>query len=277
MFDNNIVLLFVQTVTESLPVSSNAHVLLTANFLNMNISSFSYLALFNLFPAFSFWFCFRKDVWNAIKSKIIFLISPLKSIKSRDFDMVYFKSIVIAVLPVLIVCLLLEILGIKIHQTLSVIAVNSMIFGTLLLWVDLIRKKESEQINEKKALLIGIMQFLSLIPGVSRMGICLTTARFCNLDRYESLKFSCITGIPILIISGAYSFLKCIYFDSPCSLPISNIFLYGFIAMLLSIIVLSVFINYIKKYTFFILGVYRILFGFLILILLHKNVINIGW
>ena len=63
-------------------------------------------------------------------------------------------------------------------------------------------KRDSEHVDVKKALLIGLAQSLAVFPGVSRSGVTLTTARFLGVSRKESARFSFLLSLPIIFIGA---------------------------------------------------------------------------
>jgi undecaprenyl-diphosphatase len=200
--------------------------------------------------------------------KILFQLvkTPSLLIREKSRSATLFRSTFLAVAPTVLLFFALAVFHVKIQQISKIIAINSIIFGFLLIVADRWGARHaSGLITEKKALLIGLLQFLSAIPGVSRLGICLTTARFLSLGRKESLMFSCLTGIPILFLAGAYSALGCFAGSQPA--PPSINFFTIILSFALGYLSLRAFIRYIENCAFVVFGVYRIVFGLFLLFL----------
>ena len=117
--------------------------------------------------------------------------------------------------------------------------------------------------NYKSALLIGMFQILSLIPGVSRSGITITAARLLNFDRFDSAKISFLLSIPTL---GAVSIfgLKNIIVSENLEFSTLNLICIA-LSFLFSLITIKYFLRYIKKFSLKLFVIYRIVLAILIL------------
>ena len=174
----------IQGITEFLPISSSSHLILISevfNFKNQNltIDVSSHIGSFLAVIVY-----FHKDIINFVENRILFL------------------KILISSLPVMTIGLVLVKTGIidKIRN-IETIAWMTIIFGVLLYLVDKfknVKKSLNNNFNYKSVIIIGCLQILSLIPGVSRSGIAITAARFLNYNRIDSAKISFFLSIPIL-------------------------------------------------------------------------------
>ena len=168
-----LILSFIQGVTEFLPVSSSSHLILVSEYLRFNEQSLSIDVSLHIGSFLAVLLYFYRDILNFFKNRFLFL------------------KIFISSLPVMVIGFFLVKFGLidKIRN-LETIAWMTLIFGLLLYLSD--RCKISKQLNEnftyKSAILIGIFQILSLIPGVSRSGIAITAARLLNFKRVDSAK-----------------------------------------------------------------------------------------
>ena len=116
----------------------------------------------------------------------------------------------------------------------------------------------------KDAIIIGLFQILSLIPGVSRSGITITAGRFLKFDRNSSIKISFFFSIPILLSITFYNITNLVESNN-INFTFNNLF--GFaLSFIFSYLTLKYFFRYIKKFNFTIFVLYRILIGILILI-----------
>ena len=170
-----LILSAIQGISEFLPVSSAAHLVLISKyyeFTNQNLLIDICLHLGSLIAVI---FYFRKDLLSFIKNKI-FLI-----------------KILVGTIPIIPVGYMLYQTGLINHlRSLEVIGWMSLIFGIFLYVSDKskITKKIDANFNNKSAIFIGLFQVLALIPGVSRSGITITSGRLLGFDRFDSAKIS---------------------------------------------------------------------------------------
>ena len=187
-----IILSAIQGVTEFIPISSSAHLILVSEYFEFNNLGLTLDVSLHLGSLLAIIFYFRKDVFNFVKNENIFL------------------KVLISSVPTLLVGYLL------IHYSLidylrgyKLIGWTTIIFGILLYFSDLKKKTSSIKNNYKlkTALIIGFFQILSLVPGVSRSGITITGARFFGFSRVDSVKISFLMSIPVLAVITIYNFV----------------------------------------------------------------------
>ena len=247
-----LILSAIQGIFEFLPVSSAAHLILVSKYYQFNNQHLLIDICLHLGSLLAIIFYFRKDLFNIIKNKN-FLI-----------------KIIIGTIPIIPV-------GYILYQTeiinelrnLEVVGWMSLIFGILLYLSDKsgISKKIDKDFSNKSAIIIGLFQVLSLVPGVSRSGITITSGRMLGFSRYESAKISFFLSIPTLTaasILGTYN----IYGEDSAELNflaiIAVIFSFAF-----SYISISLFLKFIKKFTLNVFLVYRIIFSLFILAVVY--------
>lgn len=242
------ILSLVQGVTEFLPISSSSHLILLSNYFNFQNQSLSIDVSLHVGSFLAIIFYFKKDIIEFYKNKILFF------------------KIFISSLPVMIVgYFLVELDIIDKLRNLKIIALTTFIFGILLYVSD--RFKSNNSINEhftlKSAIFIGLLQILSLVPGVSRSGIAITAARLLNFKRLDSVKISFLLSIPIL---GAVSIfgLQDIISNENLSLTRFNLLSIG-LSFFFSLITIKYFLTYIKKFDLSIFVYYRVFLGFLLI------------
>ena len=245
-----LILSFIQGVTEFLPVSSSSHLILVSEYLRFNEQSLSIDVSLHIGSFLAVLLYFYKDILNFFKNRFLFL------------------KIFISSLPVLVIgFFLVKFELIDKIRNLETIAWMTLIFGLLLYLSD--RCKISKQLNEnftyKSAILIGIFQILSLIPGVSRSGIAITAARLLNFKRVDSAKISFLISIPIL---GAVSFFgfKNLVLLKDINLIKLNLFSI-FLSFIFSLITIRYFLKYINKFNLNLFVYYRVLLGLILIYL----------
>ena len=191
-----LILSIIQGLFEFLPVSSAAHLILVSNyysFVNQNILIDICLHLGSLLAVV---FYFRNDLFSFVKNRS-FLI-----------------KILIGTIPILPAGYILYQTGlINQLRNLELIGWMSLFFGILLYISDKskVTKKIEKEFSNKSAIFIGIFQVLSLIPGVSRSGITITSGRLLGFDRLDSAKISFLLSVPTLAAAsllGIYDIYK---------------------------------------------------------------------
>jgi len=150
---------------------------------------------------------FRKDVGGIISGFFDLLGRKLNTNSALALNLI------IATPPALALGFFLSELGyMETLRSPLLIAFMTIVFGVLL-WVSDIKGKEektTEDLTWKGATLMGFAQALALIPGTSRSGITMTAARFMNMTRVESARFSMLMSLPIIGAGGLFALLKLI-------------------------------------------------------------------
>ena len=247
-----IILSLIQGVTEFLPISSSSHLIIVSEYLEFNNRNLEFDVSLHIGSFLAVIVFFRKDIFNFVQNKDLFL------------------KILIASLPVMIAgYLLIRLNLIDQIRNIKAIGWTTLIFGILLYLSDRseIKNKINSNFTLKSAVLIGFLQILSLIPGVSRSGISITGARMLKFNRFDSAKISFLLSIPTLAavsIFGLNNLLKSESFKFSYLIILSIIFSYLF-----SYITIKYFLNYIKKSSLNIFVIYRILLGLILLILAY--------
>ena len=197
-------------------------------------------------------FYFRNDLFNFIKNKS-FLI-----------------KILIGTLPIIPVGYIFYQTGlIDQLRSLEVIAWTSLIFGILLYISDRSKdtKKITTEFDNKSAIIIGLFQVLSLIPGVSRSGITITSGRLLGFSRFDSAKISFFLSIPTLAAASVLGIYN-IYKEESAELNFLAIIAVIF-SSIFSYFTIMIFLNFIKKFSLNIFIIYRIIISLLILSIVY--------
>ena len=243
-----LILSLIQGISEFLPVSSAAHLVLVSKFYNFINQSLLIDICLHLGSLIAIILYFRNDLLNFIQNKN-FLI-----------------KILIGTIPIIPVgYILYQTKLIEQFRNLEVIGWTSLIFGILLYISDKskITKKINDNFTNKSAIFIGLFQVLALIPGVSRSGITITSGRFLGFDRFDSAKISFFLSIPTLTAAsllGTYN----IYKEGSAELNFLAIIAVIF-SFIFSYITIALFFSFIKKFSLNIFIIYRIIISLLIL------------
>ena len=244
-----LILSLVQGITEFLPISSSSHLILISKYLNFDSQSLSIDVSLHIGSFLAVIFYFYKDIINFYENKILFL------------------KIFVSSIPVMVVGFFLIKSGaVEKIRSIEIIAWTTLIFGFLLYISDKfeLKKNIKNDFNLKSAIIIGLLQISSLIPGVSRSGIAITAARFLSFDRSEAAKISFLISIPIL---GAVSIfgLKNLIFSESIEFTKLNL-ISIIISFIFSFLTIKYFIRYVKKFSLNIFVYYRVLLGFVLII-----------
>ena len=247
-----IVLSLIQGITEFLPISSSSHLIIVSEYLEFNNKNLEIDVSLHIGSFLAVIVFFRKDIFNFVQNKDLFL------------------KILIGSLPVMIAgYLLVRFNFIDQIRNIKVIGWTTLIFGVLLYLSDRsgIKKKINSNFTLTSAILIGFLQILSLVPGVSRSGIAITGARALKFNRYDSAKISFLLSIPTLAAVSIFelkNLVKSENFNFSFLIMISIIF-----SFLFSLITIKYFLKYIKTFSLNIFVIYRVFLGIGLLVLAY--------
>ena len=246
-----VVLSLIQGVSEFLPISSSAHLIIVSSLYEFKSSSLLIDVSLHLGSLLAIIFFFRKELFNIRNNHKLLLL------------------IIIGSIPLVIVGYFLHSTGfIYLLRDMKIIAWTTLVFGILLYFADQNRfdKKMSSDLNFKTIFYIGLFQTLALIPGVSRAGITITIARLLKFNRYDSSKISFLLAIPALAGASVLS-LKNILdqsfdFNYFILLSITLSFLFSYFTV-------NFFLKYISKFSLNIFIIYRILIALFLFIIIY--------
>ena len=246
-----LILSAVQGISEFLPISSSAHLILVSNFYDLKTGSLLIDISLHLGSLVAIIFYFRKDLLDLKKNKKLLQLIVLGSIPLIVFGYALYSTELIYLL-----------------RNLKVIAWTTLIFGIILFFADQQKfdKNISSNLNIKSIIFIGFFQILALIPGVSRAGITLTAARFLKFNRVDSTKISFLLSIPALTGASFLGLKNAI--NQP--LEINYLIIVSIVlSFLFSYITVKFFLNYINKFSLNIFVIYRIFIAAILFLILY--------
>ncbi len=246
-----IFLAFVQGISEFIPVSSSAHLVIFSEFLNFNGQSLIFDVGLHLGSLIAIIFFFRNDLLKIKNNKKLL------------------KLIIIGSLPLIIFGYYFISFGIiNILRNIEVIGWSTLVFGLLLYYADSFKvaRNLDKDLNTKNILIIGMMQVLSLMPGVSRSGIIITVGRLLNFNREDSVKISFFLSIPALLGASIISIKDVTNesFEFNILLLISIL-----ISFIFSYLTIKFLLIYVQKFSMKIFVVYRIILSFFIFFIIY--------
>ncbi|MCZ4297454.1 undecaprenyl-diphosphate phosphatase [Henriciella marina] len=264
-----VIISIVQGISEWLPISSSAHVLLTANIFGVSgedelmVNAMAHLG--TLFALFAF---FWRDTGRVVKGSFELVGIGRENGRLTDGGKLALL-ILVATPPALLAGLAHELVpGLDVLRSAYVIAGTTIVFGLLLWWADVKgpRHRTEADMTLRDGVLIGLAQALAMIPGVSRSGVTMTAARALGLSRTEAARFGMLCGAPVLLIAGSYACLKLATADAgEVTVPLSDGLIVAglsFVTAFASIWALMALLN---RMSFLPFVIYRVLLGIAIL------------
>jgi len=253
----SIILGIIEGLTEFIPVSSTAHLLIS-----------SYLIDFNTIQNDLFEIVIQLGAILAIcvvyKEKILNTVINIKDKKSQKFSL----NLIISFLPAAILGLLFHDFIKKMFFSNYSIAIALILGGLAMLIFD--KKDENlkstniDEVTPKQALLIGIFQALAMIPGTSRSGSTIIGGLISGLNRKTATEFSFFLAIPTIAAATFYDLFKNL---DGLNYDHIQLILIGLVSSFLSaLIVIKWFISFVSKNSFFVFAIYRIIIGIIILL-----------
>ncbi len=249
----------IEGLTEFIPVSSTAHLLIASKIINFqSISNNIFEVVIQLGAILAICVLYRKKIFD--------LIFKIKERSQQKFIL----NVTLAFLPAAVI-------GVAIHDLIktylfssSVIAIALIVGGILMIIIDRNPKEQNSKITDldeitpKTAFFIGLFQCIAMIPGTSRSGATIIGGLLLGLGRKTATEFSFFLAIPTIAGASVYDFFK-----NSSELTSSNLYLIliGLVVSFLSaLFVIKWFINFVSKHSFVSFGIYRIIIGILVLL-----------
>ena len=246
-----LILSIIQGISEFIPVSSSAHLLIISRLSDFNVSNLQLDISLHLGSLLAIILFFRKELINIINNKNIFLLIILGSIPLVIVGYIFYSTNLI-----------------EQFRNLKVVAWTTLIFGILLYFSDKfeLKNKISSELNIKSIIIIGLFQILAIIPGVSRSGIVITASRFLKFDRVESSKIAFYLSIPALAGASVLGF-KDVIDDQ---INFDTIFIFSTLAsFLFSYFTIKYFLIYVKMFSLSFFVIYRIVLSIILFSIIY--------
>ncbi len=268
----SIILGIIEGLTEFIPVSSTGHLIIADHFLQFKeaLQSTDKAELFEIViqlgAILAVGFLYRRDLWRAINA------SSTSSDPGRMRTHLF-----VAFLPVAII-------GFFLHSTITkylfsplTVSISLIIGGIIIVYVESFisvhrQKTELKTMTIKDALIVGFSQVLSLIPGVSRSGATIIGGMSGGMTRPAATEFSFLLSFPVMIAATMYDLFK---HRDLLSTDMYSILGIGFlVAFITALAVVRWLVKYVRTHSFTGFGIYRIIFGGLVLILWLQGWLN---
>jgi len=263
----------IQGLTEFLPISSTAHLLVARQLLGHANPRDAFTTAIQLGTLVAVFVYFRSDLFRMC-------LAVLMDLRSRRFastaDSRLFWMMALATLPVVVCGFAFKGFIKKSLYDTWVIATAAIAFAILLLVAELVSRRktgrEEREVTWRDALLVGLFQTLALIPGASRSGVTITAGLFAGLSRPAAARLSFLLSLPSILGAGLYDGYKERHELFQSNADVLNLIVGATVAGIVGYFSIAWLIGFLKRYSTYGFIVYRILLGLLIFGLLAR-----GW
>lgn len=256
-----VVLGIVQGITEWLPVSSTGHMILVDEFIKLNFST-TFINTFLVVIQFGSILAVLLIFFNKLNP---FDKEKTPAQKNETIDL--WIKVIIAIIPSGIIGVLFEDKIDALFFNSTVVAIALIVYGIIMIMLENRNKKPKynnfKDVTYKLAFAIGIFQCLALIPGTSRSGSTIIGAVLLGTSRFVAAEFSFFMAIPTMLGASALKLLKTGFAFTGFEWLI--LLIGSVVAFLVSVVVIKLFMDYIKKHDFKPFGYYRIVLGIIVL------------
>ena len=264
-----LILGIIQGLTEFLPISSSAHILIVSTLAGWGDPGAAFTAVTQLGTETAVLVYFRRDIWRIITTWTRSLYTPeLRG--NIDARMGWY--VIVGTIPI-------GFFGFTFSDQIETAARNLYLVATVLIVFGLVlgaadrwgkQDKTLDDLTIKTGLIYGFGQALALIPGVSRSGATISTGRILGFDRPSATRYAFLLAIPAVVISGLYEALK---IGDDKNVSWGPTILATIVAFFVGYAVISWLIRYVSHGSFLPFVIYRIALGTLVLVLLGTGVI----
>jgi len=256
-----IILAIIQGLTEFLPISSSAHLILVSDLLDWSDQGIAFDVALHLGTLLAVLYYFRAEISDMLKAK--HFTSMDNAINSQ------LGIIVISTLPIILVGGLFNDFVTENLRTSMVIALASIFFGIILYLADTNQQQRSQAVNLslKLGLIIGLFQVLALIPGTSRSGITIAAGLFLGLSRVEASRFSFLLAIPVIIAASVLQSYE-LFTNDQININYMNFILGIAISSFVAFLTIQWFLELVSKIGMLPFVIYRVLLGLIIILII---------
>lgn len=249
-----IILAIIEGITEFLPISSTGHMIIASSM--MGISADEFTKLFTI--------CIQ---FGAILSVVVLYWK-------RFFTSIeFYIKLLVAFIPAAVIGLLFSKKIDMLLESPLVVAINLVIGGIVLLFVDNYFNKstiDDTNISYPKALKIGFFQCIAMMPGVSRSAATIIGGLYQGMTRKAAAEFSFFLAVPTMLAATGYKLLK--GYEHIRSEHINLLIIGNVVAFIVAIIAIKFLIGVLTKYGFKFFGYYRIVLGLAIIVLILMGI-----
>lgn len=258
----SIIIGIVEGVTEFIPISSTGHMIITEKLLGLKEDEF--VKMFTI----------------AIQLGAILAVVVLYWKKFFDFKNLHFYfKLIIGVIPAILLGLLFSNKIDELLESTTTVAWALLLGGIVLIFIDKFFNhpviKSEKQVSYGKSFIIGIWQCLAMIPGVSRSAASIIGGMQQKLTRSAAAEFSFFLAVPTMVAATGYKLYKHFHNNGGFSHEEIKLLLIGnIVAFVVAMLAIKFFIEFLKKHGFRIWGIYRVIIGVVLLVLIYTGYIQ---
>lgn len=253
----SLILAVIQGLTEFLPVSSSAHLILPAQLLGWADQGLAFDVAVHVGSLFAVLAYFRRDLWQLALGSWCWL-----RYREQANQALMVVWLIMATIPAGIAGLLLDGWVEQELRSVTVIAVATLVFGLLLGVADRVGRGVAE-LDSGRVLVIGLAQALAIIPGTSRSGITMTAGLLCGLSRDAAARFSFLMSIPIIAAAGLLKSMDLAAANVP--VPWLNLALAAIVSGVTAYLCIGWFLRLLERIGFMPFVIYRCVLGCILL------------
>lgn len=254
-----VIIAIVEGITEFLPISSTGHMIITSSLLGIHTDPFT------------------KTFEIAVQLGAILAVVVLYWRKFFDFKRwQFYIKLIVAVIPALALGFLFSDYVDQMLESPLTVAITLLVGGIFLLFIDKLFSTHTidreEDISFSRAFVIGIWQCLAMIPGVSRSAASIIGGMQQKLTRRLAAEFSFFLAVPTMMAATGYKLLK--EYKNIDSEQVKLLVVGNVVAFIVAILAIKFFIGFLQKHGFRLFGIYRIIAGIVLLILIWQGYIS---
>jgi undecaprenyl-diphosphatase len=258
----SIIISIVEGLTEFIPVSSTGHMIIAEKL--MNVPDDSFTKMFTVAIQL-----------GAILAVVVLYFRKFFNFSRPDF----YLKLIVGVLPALLIGFLLSDKIDELLESTTAVAISLLLGGMVLIFIDNMFRNPTihseKETTYKNALLIGLWQCIAMIPGVSRSAASIIGGMQQKLTRSAAAEFSFFLAVPTMLAATVYKLYKH-YSDTGgfTSEEIRLLAIGNIVAFIVALLAIKFFITFLKRYGFRIWGIYRIIIGIILLIMVNNGSIK---
>ncbi|MEQ5836957.1 undecaprenyl-diphosphate phosphatase [Marinobacter sp. NFXS9] len=254
-------LAIIQGLTEFLPISSSAHLILPSQVLGWSDQGLGFDVAVHVGTLLAVVWYFRQDVMRLTGA---WFSDTAHRRLTEDSRLAW--AIIVATIPAGLAGIALEhVIETQLRSAL-VIAIATIGFGVVLWWADVAGKREKglPSLGWRDAVLIGLAQALALIPGTSRSGITMTAALFLGYQRDAAARFSFLLSIPLIIAAGLLKSIELAQTGTESQW--ADVLIGAGVSFVSALLCIHLFLRFLEKLGFLPYVIYRLLLGAVLLL-----------
>ena len=258
----SIIIAIIEGITEFIPISSTGHMIITEKLISVPDDAFTKVFTIAI-------------QLGAILSVVVLYAKQFFDFKKLEF----YLKLIAGVIPALVIGFLFSNKIDALLESTTTVAVSMLAGGVVLLFIDSVFNEpkiiSQERISYTNAVFIGIWQCLAMIPGVSRSAASIIGGMQQKLSRSVAAEFSFFLAVPTMLAATTFKLFKHYKTEGGFNSEEIKLLVIGnIVAFIVALLAIRFFISFLKKYGFRVWGIYRIMVGIILLLLIFSGYLN---